>query len=154
MLGKILLTIDSLFLLFATPAADYSETHIFNPAWKPHAKFHCGQTITISVVMGLATLFYTWFPSGRISKSGPVPIPAILAERRERMKESFRTAGFLGSVYWLAGVAAILYPNTAGTDPEFGKITDFPQGKLFPTLAALAILGAWLETRRLNRLQA
>lgn len=39
MLGKVLLTIDALILLFAAPAADYSETHIFNPAWKPHAKY-------------------------------------------------------------------------------------------------------------------
>lgn len=102
------------------------------------------------MVLGLATLFYTWLPSGRVPKSDAVPTPAVQVERRERVKDSLRTAGFLGSVYWFAGLAAILYPNTAGTDPEFGDITDFPQGKMFPVFAGLAILGAWLETRRLR----
>lgn len=105
--------------------------------------------------MGLATLYYTWLPSRRIAKLGPAPTPAALTERRAWLKESFRTAGFLGSVYWLAGLAAILYPNTAGMDPEFTESmgTDFPQGRVFPIFASFAILGAWLETRELKKLQ-
>ncbi|KAK3396874.1 hypothetical protein B0T20DRAFT_244470 [Sordaria brevicollis] len=154
-IGKILLTIDALFLLFATPMADYSDSHIFNPAWKPHAKFHCGQTITLSLTLGLATLYYTWINPRRIAKLGPASTPAVLAERLARLKESFRMAGFLGSIYWLAGLAAILYPNTAGTDPEFPMIggTDFPQGRLFPVLSGFAIVGAWLEVRKLRKLK-
>jgi hypothetical protein len=38
MLGKILLTLDGLFLLIGAPLADYNHTHIFNPNWPPHAK--------------------------------------------------------------------------------------------------------------------
>lgn len=39
MLGKILLTLSATALIVATPMADYNHTHIFNPLWKPHAKY-------------------------------------------------------------------------------------------------------------------
>jgi hypothetical protein len=64
---------------------------------------------------------------------------------RQREQDSLRTAAFTGSIYWLAGLTAILYPGTAGTDPEFG--TGFPQGPGFTMFAVLAILGCFLETR-------
>lgn len=39
MLGRILLTVDAVTLLFGAWAADYNtDTHIFNPRWPPHAK--------------------------------------------------------------------------------------------------------------------
>jgi hypothetical protein len=38
MLGRILLTVDSIILLLGAPLADYNHTHIFNPRWPPHAK--------------------------------------------------------------------------------------------------------------------
>lgn len=38
MLGRILLTLDALGLLFGSIAADWNETHINNPNWPPHAK--------------------------------------------------------------------------------------------------------------------
>lgn len=38
-LGKILLTIDALGLLFGAPIADMNETHQYNPRWPPHAKY-------------------------------------------------------------------------------------------------------------------
>lgn len=37
-LGKILLTIDAIGLLFGAPIADMNETHQHNPRWPPHAK--------------------------------------------------------------------------------------------------------------------
>jgi hypothetical protein len=38
MLGKLLLTIDAVGLLFGAPMAEYNHTHMFNPRWTPHAK--------------------------------------------------------------------------------------------------------------------
>jgi len=37
-LGRILLTLDSVGLLFGAVIADWNETHVFNPRWPPHAK--------------------------------------------------------------------------------------------------------------------
>ncbi|KAK3304784.1 uncharacterized protein B0T15DRAFT_419157 [Chaetomium strumarium] len=141
MLGKILLTIDALGLLLGAPIADYNHTHIFNPRWPPHAKFHGAQTITLSVVLGLATLYYTWRPS--------LPLPFLLPPKQtrsvpaQRERDSLGVAVFTGTVYWLAGLAAILYPGTDGIDPEFGPAGSFPQRNVFGAFAGLAVLG-WL----------
>jgi len=38
MLGRVLLTVDSIGLLFGAVIADWNETHVYNPRWPPHAK--------------------------------------------------------------------------------------------------------------------
>ncbi|KAH8881197.1 hypothetical protein GQ53DRAFT_668284 [Thozetella sp. PMI_491] len=137
MLGKILLTIDALGLLFGAPLADYNHTHMFNPRWPPHAKFHNAQTISLSVILGGATLWYAWQSS--IMK----PKTPVLAAQLKR--ESLRVAAFTGSIYWLAGLSAILYPGTMGLDPEFGG-PGFPQRPIFIGFACLALTGWFLES--------
>jgi hypothetical protein len=92
-------------------------------------RFHCAQTITLSVVLGFATLYFAWRPTAS-------PAMAI---------ESLRVAGFTGTIFWLAGLAAIAYPNTAGLDPEFGG-PGFPQKIPFCIAAAFGVAGSLLET--------
>lgn len=41
-------------------SADWNATHVFNPKWTPHAKFHNAQTITLSVVTAGLTLWQLW----------------------------------------------------------------------------------------------
>lgn len=38
MLGRVLLTVDSIGLVFGAVIADMSPTHMQNPNWPPHAK--------------------------------------------------------------------------------------------------------------------
>lgn len=97
-------------------------------------RFHCGQTITLSTALGVATLFLTWRPA------------LVAGTSREVARESLRVAAFTGSVYWLAGLAAILFPGSDGLDPEFGG-PGFPQRPLFMGLAACGLAGSWLESR-------
>ncbi|KAI0008741.1 hypothetical protein F4779DRAFT_419158 [Xylariaceae sp. FL0662B] len=129
MLGRVLLTLDSISLILGAPIADYNHTHIFNPRWPPHAKFHNGQTITLSVLLGLATLYYTWRK------------PETPLLRREYM----RMAAITGSIYWLAGLSAILYPGTMGLDPEFGG-PGFPQAWIFTLSTIFGLVGSWLNS--------
>ncbi|KAI0868824.1 hypothetical protein GGS24DRAFT_481050 [Hypoxylon argillaceum] len=129
MLGRVLLTIDGLLLFLGAPIADYGPTHMFNPNWPPHAKFHNGQTINLSLMLGLATMYYTWRGAAT---------PAL-------KREFMRAAALAGSAYWVAGIAAILYPGTMGLDPEFGG-PGFPQAPLFAFAAGCALLGSWLDT--------
>ncbi|KAF2968555.1 hypothetical protein GQX73_g5041 [Xylaria multiplex] len=128
MLGRILLTIDSILLVVGAPIADYGPTHMFNPNWPPHAKFHNGQTINLSLLLGLATLFYTW-------RGAATP---------ELKREFMLASAFTGSIYWIAGICSILYPGTMGLDPEFGG-PGFPQAPLFAFAAVCALAGSWLE---------
>jgi hypothetical protein len=60
-------------------------------------------------------------------------------------RDSLRIAGFTGSIYWLAGLAAILFPNTDGLDPEFGG-PGFPQKVPFSIAMGLGIAGSVLES--------
>ncbi|KAK3343486.1 hypothetical protein B0T25DRAFT_300470 [Lasiosphaeria hispida] len=129
MLGKLLLTLDALGLLLGAPIADYSHTHIFNPGWPPHAKFHCAQTITLSVLLGLLTLYYTWRPTAATGRSS---------------RDSLRTATLTGTIYWAAGMVAILFPGTDGIDPEFGP-PGFPQLPAFAVFMGLGLVGGVLE---------
>ncbi|KAI8632896.1 hypothetical protein F5Y19DRAFT_333180 [Xylariaceae sp. FL1651] len=129
MLGRILLTVDTLLLLLGAPIADYGPTHMFNPNWPPHARFHNGQTINLSLLLGLTTLFYTW-------RSAATPT---------LKKEYMLVTALTGSFYWIAGMAAILYPGTMGLDPEFGG-PGFPQAPLFAFAAVCGLLGSFLES--------
>lgn len=81
-------------------------------------------------MLGVATLFYAWRGTATTA----------VALRRE-----FALASALaGSAYWVAGLAAILYPGTMGLDPEFGG-PGFPQAPLFAFAAGCALVGGWLE---------
>lgn len=85
--------------------------------------------MTLSFILGAATLYFTW----RSSSSGT------------EAKESFRIAGFLGSIYWVAGFISTLYPGTNGLDVEFGG-PGFPQKYIFTPALGLAITGMCLES--------
>ncbi len=100
-------------------------------------RFHNGQTISLSVILGAATLWYTWHPSQVISAT-----PALAAQLK---KESLRTALFTGSIYWASGFAAVLFPNTSGLDPEFGG-PGYPQLPIFFAFMAAGIAGWVLES--------
>ncbi|KAI0881820.1 uncharacterized protein GGS22DRAFT_192014 [Annulohypoxylon maeteangense] len=129
MLGRLLLTIDALGMCIGTLNADYfSETHMFNPKWPPHAKFHNVQTVGLAMILSVMTLYYTWRP----------------ARTRELKREFLFMSALSGSIYWFAGLLSILPPQTMGVDPEFGGPA-FPQGRLFVGLMTCGLLGAWLE---------
>ncbi|KAH8770013.1 hypothetical protein F5883DRAFT_552610 [Diaporthe sp. PMI_573] len=131
MLGRALLTLDSLGLLFGAWVADMNHTHQRNPRWPPHAKFHNAQTIGLSTVLGIATLYLTWRPL----LLGPSP--AI-------DRYSLRLAAFTGSAYWLTGLTAIYFPGADGLDPEFGG-PGFPQRPIFLFFMIAGLAGSYLE---------
>ncbi|KAF4509353.1 hypothetical protein G6O67_003531 [Ophiocordyceps sinensis] len=128
MLGKIFLTLDAMGLLFGAPIADMNETHQYNPRWPPHAKFHNAQTILLSVMLGLVTLYFTW----RRCES-----PLL-------KQQSSYIAMLCGSLYWLAGCCAPLFPGASGLDPEFGGPA-FPQLPIFTTFLGCAVVGGICE---------
>lgn len=130
--GRVCLSIVGSILPFSF-VADLSASHLFNPKWTPHAKFHNGQTMSLSAILCVATIYYTWRPD-----SSP-------------NADSVRTAAIMGSMYWIAGLSAYFYPGTLPVDPEFGS--GYGPLPLFAALAALAWTGYWLEARRMAELK-
>lgn len=102
------------------------------------------------------TLYYTWrFPVTSTAES------RLKSEKKERAPEtpesrmkrrmtcdSMITAAITGTLYWITGLSAILYPGSKAMDPEFGDA--FPQAIVFPIFMGMAIVGAWLEVKGLR----
>ena len=135
----------------------------------PPRRFHGAQTITLSVTLGLATLYYTWRQPPRPVSLPPTPAKGQQQQQQQQQQQlqqqqqqqqqtlearhhqqqsqqdSLNTALFTGTIYWLAGLAAILYPGTDGIDPEFGP-SGFPQARIFLGFAGAAVAG-WVVER-------
>lgn len=62
--GKVLISSVALLGPVGAFTADWNETHVFNPKWPPHAKFHNGQTIATAVELAALSLWQLWGPSG------------------------------------------------------------------------------------------
>jgi hypothetical protein len=127
--GTTLLTIVAITTSCGAYIADWNETHIYNPRWPPHAKFHNGQTMSMGLVLGLTTLYYLYRPA-----SSP-----------EIKSHYVHTAAWTGSIYWITQLSAFLYPGSAAVDPEFGTFA--PQVYLCTVLLGLVCLGLGLERR-------
>ena len=98
--SRLIFTLIGVTLPIAAHKADMNQTHIYNPRWPPHAKFHNGQTLSMSLLLGGLTIFLAWWPSDNV--------PAMVT-----------AAAGAASLYFISQSTAILYPNTAYFDPEF-----------------------------------
>lgn len=97
--AKVLISAAALVGPVGAFIADWNETHVFNPAWPPHAKFHNAQTITSAVQLAAVSLWTLWGP-GSTTRS------------------DLRWATLAASGFWLSQAPAILYPGTALVDPD------------------------------------
>ena len=59
-----LYTFTAIFMALTSHLADYNDSHLFNPAWPPHAKFHDGMTLSLSILLGLMTILFAWRKTG------------------------------------------------------------------------------------------
>ena len=110
--ARILFTALGLFTAISPFAADWNETHIYNPLWTPHAKFHNAQTMLFGAALGLLTLAFAWMA-------------------RPDRRQVLVTAIFAG-LYWLTQALSITFPDTALADPE-------PQGLAMPVVWGLQL---------------
>jgi hypothetical protein len=92
--GRLLLTLTSTWSAVGSYVFDWNDSHIHNPEWTPHAKFHNAQSMSMGVFMGVPALCALW---GR----GPWDRRALDA------------AALAASGYWVTQLSAALYPGTA-----------------------------------------
>ena len=130
--SRIIFTILGFLLPIGGHIADMvAPTHIYNDRWPPHAKFHGGQTLAMSIALGLLTIVFAWRRSS------------------DRATATWATFGFIVT-YPITQAAAFLYPGTAFFDPEFEKITPLGipiQLWLGVLQVSLASLATWLSLR-------
>lgn len=141
MTGRLLISLVAVFTAVAPYLADWNVTHIYNPAWLPHAKFHNAQTMVLGTILGFLTLYCLWFRKG-ITK-----------------KQKLNEATVLVSVYWLAQLPATFFPGAALTDPGINSVKmpiifgiEFNQLLMDITIIfPLIALGYYLENRSLKK---
>jgi hypothetical protein len=134
--GKLLLSATSLWSAVGSYRFDWNETHIHNPDWPPHAKFHNAQTMSTGAALGAIGLYSLW--------GGPWT--------RGRLQVSAGAA----SLYWITQLSAVLYPGTAlfdhartgddGVPPRFRG----PQTVVASIALAANTVAYVLERRRLE----
>ena len=132
-IGKVLITLVALWSAGGSYIFDWNETHIYNPAWPPHAKFHNAQTMLLGTVIGLTSLWIIWY------------------QKTETLYK-LRTASLLASFYWITQAGAITFPGTALHDPQFSRPGQAP-AQIIVDVVMLVMLatGYLLELTRLKR---
>ena len=99
MTGKLLISLVAVFTAVSPYLADWNVTHIYNPTWPPHAKFHNAQTMVLGTILGFLSIYCLWFRKG------------------VTQKQKLNEATVLASLYWLAQLPAKFFPGVALADP-------------------------------------
>lgn len=120
-LGRLLISIVSLWAAGGSYIFDWNHTHIYNPLWPPHAKFHNAQTMLLGTVIGITALIVLWL------------------QKKDTLL-FLRIAVALASFYWITQAGALLFPGTALADPEF-TTPGQPPFQLIVDVVMLIILG-------------
>jgi hypothetical protein len=130
--GRIVLSVPLALGIIAFLAFQWNTTHVFNPKWHPHARFHAVQLGLFFIVLSGIGLWQVW------STTIGLPAAAWLAAA-------------VPFVFWGGEFAALLVPGT-DPSPDPANPNTFPlfgvhvHGNLFfsATMMAISLLGAAL----------
>jgi hypothetical protein len=57
-----LLTLTALVYAVVPPIVDSNPTHILNPEWTAHARFHTVWQVSVNSMLGLSSVLLVWWP--------------------------------------------------------------------------------------------
>lgn len=131
--ARIVVTVSAVVTMVGAYLADFNVTHIYNPTWPPHAKFHNAQTMLLATALGACALVYAW--------------------RRDPTGTHLRTGILFASLYWLTNAGSITFPGTHWTDPDragTGLLLGLPMAAVIGAVQ-LGLLGVALVISRPRR---
>lgn len=138
-IGKVLLSAVAILAPVGAFTADWGPTHLHNPNWPPHAKFHNAQTMVSAIPFAGLSLWHLW-------------------GQRPAGQSALRWGTLFAALYYLTQAPAILFPGTALWDPEFADEQPTVAGITLNVLIGQMVLiypmiaaGYALESRRLRR---
>ena len=100
LISRLLYTLAALLMPVRAHLANYHVARIVNRRWPSHAKFHTGQTLMMSSLLGVMTLFFAWRGS------------------TDRLTSVWAASGF-ASLYRVTQALAIVYPGTSVIDAKY-----------------------------------
>jgi uncharacterized protein DUF6640 len=83
--------------------ADFNRTHLFNPAWPAHARFHDAMTIILGSLLAGTSLYF-------------------LHRQHRDAQEDLALAALLPALFWVAQGAAFVFPGAGGLESEFPQL--------------------------------
>lgn len=129
-ISRLVLSAAAIGTIIGTGRADISRTHVFNPKWPPHARFHGVAGWGTVAGSQLLALWLLWRPG----ESG--------AERDVAMK----TAALLPAIAWTPFFAAVATPGAAVEDEPghlprlVGVPSNLVPAALVPAISGLGYL--------------
>jgi hypothetical protein len=129
-LSRLLLSGAAIGTIVGTGRADLNRTHVFNPDWPPHARFHAAAGWGAVAGSQLLALWLTW-------RSGQEPAESDLA---------IKTATVLPAIAWAPFFLALATPGTKVEDQPghlprlLGVPVNLVPATLVPALAGLGYL--------------
>jgi hypothetical protein len=135
--GRLILTGVAALTAIGGFAMDWNRTHLFNPRWPPHAKFHDAWTILLGTLLGASGLYFLW-------------------SKQADPKLQLELGALLPALFWVGQAGSFLFPGAGGVDGEFPDLVPQVAGiRLNEAVASVLMLslagaGYTLERRRMR----
>ncbi len=119
--------------------ADCNRTHLFNPNWPPHAKYHDAQTILLGSLLRVSGLYF-------------------LRRRSRHPERDLALGALLPSFFWVAQGASFAFPGAKGLEAEFPekvpRIKDVWVNERFSSALMLALIVIGYVAERRNPIKS
>ena len=131
LLGTALLTLANAITIAGPISADWNSSHIFNPQWPSHARFHGVTALAMVTTLASASIWSIWSGSGNQD-----------------------TARFFAAAvpvaYWAPFLVATFVPGTAVDDPPHPvpRLAGVPANLLGAAATTATAAAGWLVGRR------
>ncbi len=125
--GQNLLLATAAFTTVGGFLFDWNRTHLFNPRWTPHAKFHDAMTILLGSLLGAGGVY-------------------LLQKKGGDQQMQLKWGTILPAFFWTAQAGSFAFPGTKGLEAEFPelipKVGPVKSNEAPVSLLMLALLGA------------
>jgi len=99
-IGRTILKSAAAFTAVGGFLFDWNRTHLFNPRWTPHAKFHDAMTIMQAALLGSGGLF-------------------LLQQKEDDGQKELVGGTVLPAFFWIAMASSFAFPGAKGLEAEF-----------------------------------
>jgi hypothetical protein len=131
--GRLLLISVAALTTVGGFVADWNRTHLFNPDWPPHAKFHDALSIALGALLGACGLYF-------LCRKGKDP------------QTDVALGALLPSLFWTAQGTSFAFPGAEGLEAEFPEKVPCVKGvwinERFVSALMLALIAAGYAAER------
>ena len=107
-IGRVLLSSAAALTTVGGFLVDWNRTHLFNPKWTPHARFHDTMTVLLGAILGTSGLY-------------------LLRKREGNRPMQLKWGTLLPAFYWAAQAGSFAFPGAQGLEAEFPDLV--PKGR-------------------------